>query len=150
MTDTQDTRHARDGGGRTGQCGDGGHSEEQRHGAGRDAARPRARQRRASMRGASPHPRRTGPMLASPRCGARTRSGPPCRAPAVRGKCRCRMHGGARGSGAPRGNRNAFRHVLYTRAAIADRRALAGLFRDGERLLAQLGEQAGEKPTGPP
>src|SRR5271166_1563680 len=29
-----------------------------------------------------------------PRCGARTRAGCPCRAPAVRGKRRCRMHGG--------------------------------------------------------
>ena len=32
------------------------------------------------------HRRNTGPMLASPRCGARTRSGQPCRAPAVREK----------------------------------------------------------------
>src|SRR5271157_2872335 len=29
-----------------------------------------------------------------PRCGAHTRSGCPCRSPAVRGKLRCRMHGG--------------------------------------------------------
>ena len=32
---------------------------------------------------------------AAPRCGARTRGGAPCRGPAVRGKRRCRMHGGA-------------------------------------------------------
>ncbi len=30
----------------------------------------------------------------APRCGARTRAGCPCRAPAIRGKLRCRMHGG--------------------------------------------------------
>jgi hypothetical protein len=30
----------------------------------------------------------------APRCGARTRAGCPCRAPAIRGKQRCRMHGG--------------------------------------------------------
>ncbi len=30
----------------------------------------------------------------SPRCGARTRAGCPCQAPAIRGKLRCRMHGG--------------------------------------------------------
>ena len=53
------------------------------------------------------HRRNTAPMLASPRCGARTRSGSPCRSPAVNGKKRCRMHGGAKGSGAPRGNKNA-------------------------------------------
>jgi hypothetical protein len=45
------------------------------------------------------HPRTTGPMLSSPRCGARTRSGNACQSPAVRGKKRCRMHGGAAGSG---------------------------------------------------
>ncbi|MGJ0510039.1 MAG: HGGxSTG domain-containing protein [Methylocystis sp.] len=41
------------------------------------------------------HPHNTEPMLASPRCGAKTRSGHPCRAPVVAGKTRCRMHGGA-------------------------------------------------------
>nr|WP_083220367.1 HGGxSTG domain-containing protein [Hoeflea olei] len=45
----------------------------------------------------------------APRCGARTRSGSECRSPAVRGKKRCRMHGG-KNSGAPKGNRNAWKH----------------------------------------
>ncbi|MGC1319451.1 MAG: HGGxSTG domain-containing protein [Pseudolabrys sp.] len=39
-------------------------------------------------------------MLSSPRCGARNRRGGFCRSPAVSGKRRCRMHGGAPGSGA--------------------------------------------------
>src|SRR5439155_3882946 len=30
-----------------------------------------------------------------PRCGARTRSGKPCQSPVVKGKPRCRMHGGS-------------------------------------------------------
>jgi hypothetical protein len=39
--------------------------------------------------------RRGNPNLALvPRCGARTRAGCPCRAPAIHGKQRCRMHGG--------------------------------------------------------
>ena len=39
--------------------------------------------------------RRGNPNLGlAPRCGARTRAGCPCRAPAIRGKLRCRMHGG--------------------------------------------------------
>ena len=42
---------------------------------------------------------RGNPNLA-PRCGARTRLGCPCLAPALRGKLRCRMHGG--GSTGPR------------------------------------------------
>jgi hypothetical protein len=62
------------------------------------------------------HPRNTGPMLSSQRCGAKTRK--PCQSPAVQGKKRCRMHGGAPGSGAPRGNKNAIKHGLYTREAI--------------------------------
>lgn len=45
----------------------------------------------------------------APRCGARTRSGVECRSPAVRGKQRCRMHGGTN-PGAPKGNRNAWKH----------------------------------------
>jgi hypothetical protein len=49
----------------------------------------------------SNHIRNTGPMLASPRCGAKTRSGGACRSPAVHGNKRCRIHGGAQGSGAP-------------------------------------------------
>ena len=41
-----------------------------------------------------------------PKCGAKTRSGGVCQSPAVAGKSRCRMHGGAVGSGAPTGHRN--------------------------------------------
>jgi uncharacterized protein YjcR len=84
------------------------------------------------------HPRNTGPMLSSLRCGARTRSGKPCQSPAVQGKKRCRMHGGAPGSGAPRGNKNAVKHGLYTREAIAQRRQLAELVRQSRKLLLKI------------
>jgi hypothetical protein len=82
--------------------------------------------------------RNTGPMSSSPRCGARTRSGKPCRSPAVQGKKRCRMHGGAPGSGAPRGNKNAVKHGLYTRKAIAQRRKVSDLMRQSRKLLLKL------------
>ena len=88
-------------------------------------------------------------MLASPRCGARTRCGQPCRAPAVRGKHRCRMHGGAHGSGAPRGNRNAVKHGLFTGDALARRRRVNRILRDGARLLRRIGTGSGD-PAGPP
>jgi hypothetical protein len=53
-----------------------------------------------------------------PRCGAKTRSGRPCQAPAVAGRARCRMHGGAKGSGGPRGKRNGnYKHGRYTAEA---------------------------------
>jgi glucans biosynthesis protein len=74
-------------------------------------------------------------MLSSRRCGARTRSGKPCASPAVSGKKRCRMHGGAYGSGAPRGNKNALKHGLYTREAIAQRRQLRQLIRQSRNTL---------------
>ena len=52
----------------------------------------------------------------APRCGARTKGndGKPCRCPAIRGKARCRVHGGARGSGAPELNQNALKHGRTT------------------------------------
>ena len=88
------------------------------------------------------HKRNTGPMLASPRCGAKTRSGKPCRSPVVHGKRRCRMHGGAPGSGAPRGNKNALKHGRYTREAIEERRSLRGLIRPARRVVCWYGDRA--------
>jgi len=84
------------------------------------------------------HPRNTGPMLSSSRCGAKTRSGNPCQSPAVRGKKRCRMHGGALGSGAPRGNKNAVKHGLYTKEAKAQRRQISELMRQSRELLLKI------------
>jgi glucans biosynthesis protein len=49
------------------------------------------------------------PMHQSPRCRARTRSGSPCRSPAVKDRRRCRMHGAF--CGAPKGNRKPSRIV---------------------------------------
>jgi uncharacterized protein YjcR len=87
---------------------------------------------------AGDHPRNTDPMLSSLRCGAKTRSSKPCRSPAVCGKKRCRMHGGAPGSGAPRGNKNALKHGLYTREAIDERRQLRALMRQSRILIQDI------------
>ena len=86
----------------------------------------------------SDHARNTHSMLASPRCSANIRSGGSCRSPAVRGKRRCRMHGGAQGSGAPRANQNACKHGLFTRDAIAERRQIQALLGDARRLLEEM------------
>ena len=86
----------------------------------------------------SDHARNAGPMLASPRCGARIRSGGSCRSPAVRGKRRCRMHGGALESGAPRGNQNAHKHGRFTRIAIAERKQVQAVLADARKLLQEL------------
>jgi hypothetical protein len=77
-------------------------------------------------------------MNLAPRCLARTRSGKPCRSPAVKGKRRCRMHGGAPGSGAPKGNRNALRHGRYTAQAIATRREMRVLLRRSRELIESI------------
>jgi hypothetical protein len=55
-------------------------------------------------------------------CGAKTRNGSLCKSPPVTGKRRCRMHGGSAGSGAPIGNKNAFKHGHYRAKAIRERK----------------------------
>ncbi len=86
----------------------------------------------------SDHIRNTGPMLASPRCGARTRAGGACRSPAVNGRKRCRTHGGAQGSGAPKANRNARKHGLFTGDAIDERRRIRALLGEARKLLEEM------------
>jgi hypothetical protein len=78
-------------------------------------------------------------MHLSRRCGARTRSGSQCQSPAMPNG-RCRMHGG-RSPGAPKGNRNAFKHGRYTAEAIASRREVAALIQ-AMRALACATEDA--------
>jgi hypothetical protein len=86
----------------------------------------------------SDHVRNTGAMLASPRCGAKVRAGGSCRSPAVRGKRRCRMHGGVPKSSAPRRNQNARKHGLFTKAAIAERGRIQVLLGEAQKLLQEM------------
>ena len=69
------------------------------------------------------------------RCGAHARTtGDPCKAPAVIGSRRCRMHGGAKGSGGPRGEANGnYRTGQYTKEMLAGRR----VWRASARILEQ-------------
>jgi hypothetical protein len=77
-------------------------------------------------------------MHQSPRCGARTRSGSLCRSPAVHDRRRCRMHGGAEGSGAPRGNQNALKHGLRSAEALALQQQVRELLRGTRELLEKV------------
>ena len=79
------------------------------------------------------------PMHLSPRCGAQTRTGRPCRSPAMMNR-RCRMHGGV-SPGAPRGNANARKHGLYTAEAHAARRTVAALIRAMRGLVEEIDGQ---------
>ena len=80
-------------------------------------------------------------LRVAPRCGARTRAGTACRSPAVHGRSRCRMHGGGGGklcrSGAPRGNRNAWKDGYWAAAARLRRRQMTAFIRDMEASLAE-------------
>ena len=78
------------------------------------------------------------PMHMSPRCGARTRNGSRSRSPAMPNG-RCRLHGGL-SPGAPKGNRNAFKHGRYTAEAISSRCEIAALIR-AMRALAGTTEE---------
>ncbi|HYF56584.1 MAG TPA: hypothetical protein VEA41_20185 [Salinarimonas sp.] len=52
------------------------------------------------------------------------------------GKTRCRMHGGAKGSGAPKGKANGrYMHGQFTAEAMQMRRQLRGMMR---RIRAEL------------
>jgi hypothetical protein len=76
-------------------------------------------------------------------CGARTRCGAPCRAPKVAAKSRCRMHGGAAGSGAPKGERNGnWKHGRFTCEAVAERQAARSLLHSARDALSALARHA--------
>ena len=65
------------------------------------------------------------PIHQSRRCGAKTRKGTPCQSPAMPNG-RCRMHGG-KSPGAPKGNRNAWKHGHYSAEANALRQLVRQL-----------------------
>jgi hypothetical protein len=48
------------------------------------------------------------------------------------------MHGGAPGSGAPLSNKNALKHGMYTREALAELKLLRSLFRQSHELLGKM------------
>jgi glucans biosynthesis protein len=58
--------------------------------------------------------------------------------PAVSGKARCRMHGGATGSGAPRGNQNALKHGRYTREASQEHCQLRDFLKQTHTLIQKI------------
>jgi uncharacterized protein YjcR len=48
------------------------------------------------------------------------------------------MHGGAKGSGAPRANQNALKHGFFTQEAIHGRRYLTEMLRESRETLREL------------
>jgi hypothetical protein len=101
---------------------------------GLDIVRRPLRQRRPKMTDNPMRPSDTGHVSQAARCGAKTWSGAPCKSAPVTGRRRCRMHGGADGSGAPKGPKNGnYKHGRYTAEVAATRRWLreaTQMFRD--------------------
>ena len=48
------------------------------------------------------------------------------------------MHGGAKGSGAPKGNQNAFKHGAYSKDSIELLKQVKAMMRESEELLEAL------------
>lgn len=71
------------------------------------------------------------------KCFARTRRGTLCQTPRITGKKRCRMHGGT-SDGAPKGNKNAFKHGRYSKVIIENRKRTMRLKREFKALSAQI------------
>ncbi len=89
--------------------------------------------------------RRLANMAKPRRCGAKTRAGHPCRQAAVRDRIRCRMHGGAKGSGGPRGDRNGnFKHGLHTGEDKAIRKVMRAKVRDITGLIQAVKRPGGD------
>lgn len=76
------------------------------------------------------------PIHQSPRCGAKTRRGSPCKSGAMPNG-RCRMHGG-KSKGPPKGSQNALKHGYYTAEAKEQRRQVRELIKGTQRLVGEL------------
>src|SRR4051794_11778492 len=80
-------------------------------------------------------------MHSALRCGARTRRGTPCQEPALRGRRRCRLHGGwSTGPKTPEGRARAalarWRHGRRSKQAVEERKAATATMRRFRELLA--------------
>jgi hypothetical protein len=77
------------------------------------------------------------PLRQARRCLAKTRRGTLCQSPAT-SHGRCRMHGGAPGTGAPKGKRNgSWKHGRYSQDHIELRRAMRALLREARAMLSK-------------
>jgi hypothetical protein len=73
-------------------------------------------------------------MRGASRCGAKTRAGTACQCPTIRGRNRCRLHGG-RSPGAPKGSDNGnYRDGTFTAEAVHERQWLRSVVRTYAKL----------------
>ena len=84
-----------------------------------------------------------GDLSIAPRCGARTRKGLPCGSPAVRGRKRCRMHGGRStgprtAAGLSRSKRAHWKHGRYSAEARQEMAHFRELLRECKKWSGLL------------
>ena len=95
---------------------------------------------------------RQGNPMNAPRCGAKTRSGTPCKAPAM-ANGKCRMHGGkSTGPRTPEGlerSRKAnLKHGLYSAELLEERKFMKQLLRSSRETLEQVEKNVGSNVLG--
>ena len=78
-----------------------------------------------------------GDFSKAPRCGAKTRKGTLCKAPAM-ANGRCRMHGGTN-LGGPYGNQHALKHGCRTKKATAERQMITQFLRESSKVIEEIG-----------
>ena len=83
-----------------------------------------------------------GNPMNAPRCGAKTRRGTPCKAPAM-ANGRCRLHGGKSTGpqtheGLERSKKANYKHGFYSAEMIEERRYIQRLLRGSRELLDQM------------
>lgn len=88
---------------------------------------------------------RSWTFMIAPRCGAKTRKGTPCQAPAMKNG-RCRMHGGkSTGPKTPEGieriRQAHLKHGLYTKESIATRKEFNALVKQMRNTLKEIDEK---------
>lgn len=94
---------------------------------------------------------RQGNPMNAPRCGAKTRQGTSCRAPAM-ANGRCRMHGGKStgprtAAGLARSRKAKYKHGHYSVEAKERRKQTQRLMTEAKTLLQQLAEMQGIEGT---
>ena len=83
-----------------------------------------------------------GDLSNVPRCGAKTRKGTPCKAPAMKNG-RCRMHGGkSTGPRTPEGLERIkmarWKHGYYSKEAIKERKLMRQFMKDCKDFLEEI------------
>jgi hypothetical protein len=81
--------------------------------------------------------RARSPAAPADSCGARLRDGSLCPHPPVEGRRRCRRHGCAPRAGAPKGNRNAFKHGCFSGKELARGRRISEFIRECRETMQQ-------------